>query len=412
MAAPRAGLSRKPPPARVHFKRLETTPESQRHGSTSTLRKWLGYGLVVVGVWCLIGVITGIQAHLNALGMDYPSSLREKIFRSLRNYSLFALLTPFVIVVASRFRLTRDRWLGPLTALIVGFFLFSVAWAVLRVNFFPIHISKTGQLVAPSLTVLQDFWVSNFEDALWMYFPIVCITYAVLYYSDSRRSQLTESQLQTQLAKAQLSLLQAQLHPHFLFNTLHAISTLMNRDVTAARSMIVRLSDLLRLAMHSVAVQEVTLKQELDFVDNYLGIEKIRFQDRLTVNLEIAPETLDAMVPNLLLQPLVENAVRYGVAMQPGRGWVRISTRREDEKLVIEIDDSGPGIADGPVPQKEGVGLSNTRSRLLRLYGAGQKLELRNQPDRGLRVLVVIPFQTAAPVEGEAFYENQYAHRG
>jgi LytS/YehU family sensor histidine kinase len=307
---------------------------------------------------------------------------------------------------------TREHWARSLIALVIGFFVFSIAWAMLRVLFFPIHIVMTGALVAPSLEVLQDLWESNFENALWMYFPIVCITYAVLYYQDSRQRQLTESQLQTQLAKAQLSLLQAQLHPHFLFNTLHAISTLMNRDVAAARSMIFRLSDLLRMAMQSVTVQKVTLKQELEFLDNYLGIEKIRFQDRLTVQLEIAPETLDALVPNLLLQPLVENAVRYGVAMQPGRGWVRISSRRDKTRLVIEIDDSGPGITDDLFPKKEGVGLSNTRSRLARLYGEAQKLELTNQPERGLRVSVVIPFQTAAPVEGEAFYEDQYARRG
>ena len=362
----------------------------------------------MVGVWALIAIISGIQSHLNALGMDYQSFLREKILRSFRNYSLFAFLTPFAIVVARRFRVTRARWVVPLLALIVGFFVFSFAWAVLRVNFFPIHIVKTGELVPPSLTVVHNFWVSNFEDALWMYFPIVCITYAVLYYCDSRQRRLVESQLQTQLVKAQLSLLQAQLHPHFLFNTLHAISTLMSRDVAAARSMIVRLSDLLRLAMHSVDIQEVTLKQELEFVDSYLEIEKLRFQDRLTVQLEIRPETLDAMVPNLLLQPLVENAVRYGVAMQPGRGWVRIASHRDESRLVVKIEDSGPGIA---ADHKEGVGLSNTRSRLAHLYGDAQKLELANQPERGLRVSVVMPFRTAAPVEGEAFYENHYAYR-
>jgi two-component system LytT family sensor kinase len=266
-------------------------------------------------------------------------------------------------------------------------------------------------VVPPSLSVLKDFWTSNFEDALWMYFPIVCITYAVLYYHDSRERQLLESKLQTQLAKAQLSLLQSQLHPHFLFNTLHAISTLMSRDVGAARTMIVRLSDLLRLAMESVDVQEVTLKQELEFIDNYLEIEKTRFQDRLTVQLDIAPETLDALVPNLLLQPLVENAVRYGVAMQPGRGWVRISSRRNHAKLVIDIEDSGPGI-DASSAHKEGVGLSNTRSRLAHLYGEAQRLELINQPAQGLRVSVSVPFQRAATVEGEAFYENNYARSG
>jgi signal transduction histidine kinase len=377
----------------------------------NTVRKWLGYGLVILAVWVVIAIISGLQAHLNALGMDYPSSLREKIFRSARSYSLFAVLTPFVIMLARRFRLTRNRWLVPLLSLTLGYGVFSLAWAVLRVNFFPIRIVKTGVVVPPSLEVLKDFWTSNFEDALWMYFPIVCITYAVLYYNDSRQRQLLESKLQTQLAKAQLSLLQSQLHPHFLFNTLHAISTLMSRDVAAARTMIVRLSDLLRLAMESVNVQEVTLKQELEFIDNYLEIEKTRFQDRLTVQLDIAPETLDALVPNLLLQPLVENAVRYGVALQPGRGWVRISSRRNQTKLIIDIEDSGPGI-DANSAHKEGVGLSNTRSRLTHLYGEAQKLELINQPEKGLRVSVSVPFQRAAAVEGEAFYENNYARSG
>ena len=379
--------------------------------SRATFRKWVGYGLIVVAVWAVLAIISGIQSHINALSMGYESSLRAKIIRIFLNYSLFLLLTPFAIVVARRFRIARDRWAVGLLGHAVGFFTFSLAWSVLRVTFFPIHILPSGKLAPPSLEVLHDFWISNFEDALWMYFPIVCITHAVLFYRESRERQLLESKLQTQLARAQLSLLQSQLHPHFLFNTLHAVSTLMSRDVAAARTMIVRLSDLLRLAMQSVNVQEVTLKQELEFIDNYLEIERTRFQDRLTVQLDIAPETLDALVPNLLLQPLVENAVRYGVAMQPGRGWVRISSRRNQSRLMIEIEDSGPGIDAGTLP-KEGVGLSNTRSRLAHLYGEAQKLELINQPDKGLRVSVVIPFQTAAAVEGEAFYENNYARSG
>ena len=236
----------------------------------------------------------------------------------------------------------------------LGYGVFSLAWAVLRVNFFPIRIVKTGVVVPPSLEVLKDFWTSNFEDALWMYFPIVCITYAVLYYNDSRQRQLLESKLQTQLAKAQLSLLQSQLHPHFLFNTLHAISTLMSRDVAAARTMIVRLSDLLRQAMESVNVQEVTLKQELGVRGELSGNREDAVPGRLTVQLDIAPETLDALVPNLLLQPLVENAVRYGVALQPGRGWVRIASCRNQSRLVIDIEDSGPGIDPNSALPKRG----------------------------------------------------------
>jgi two-component system LytT family sensor kinase len=375
-------------------------------------QKWLRYGLLVIAAWSTLALISAIQAHINALGMGYESSLRNKIVRMFLNYSLFAFLTPFVIVVARRFRFTREHWVVPLIAHIVGFFVFSAAWAVLRVTFFQIHEVATSKLMSPSLEVLKDFWVSNFEDALWMYFPIISLSHAVLFYHESRERLLQESQLQAQLARAQLSLLQAQLHPHFLFNTLHAISTLMGRDITAARAMIVRLSELLRQAIESVDVQEVTLKQELEFIDNYLEIEKIRFQDRLTVQLEIEPLTLDALVPNLLLQPLVENAVRYGVAMQPGRGWVRIASSRVDDELLIEIEDSGPGLAPEPKPRREGIGHSNTRSRLSHMYNAAHKFDLISRPGKGLLISIAVPFQTASPFEGEAFYEDRYANRG
>ncbi len=381
--------------------------------SESTVaRKWLRYGLLVILAWSIVAVISAIQAHVNALGMGYQSSFRDKLIRTFSNYSLFAVLTPFVIVVARRFRFTRERWLVPLVAHIAGFFIFSTAWAVLRVTFFQIHEVATSRLMPPSLDVLKDFWVSNFEDALWMYFPIIFLSHAVLFYQESRDRLLQESELQAQLARAQLSLLQAQLHPHFLFNTLHAISTLMGRDITAARAMIVRLSELLRQAIESVDVQEVTLKQELEFIDNYLEIEKIRFQDRLTVQLEIEPLTLDALVPNLLLQPLVENAVRYGVAMQPGRGWVRIASKRVDDKLMIEIEDSGPGLDPKPKLHREGIGHSNTRSRLSHMYNEAHKFDLISRPGKGLLISIAVPFQTASPFEGEAFYEDRYANRG
>jgi two-component sensor histidine kinase len=390
----------------------------RRVGGTSlaeeakTIRAWWRYGLLVVAVWSAVAVISAIQGHVNALGMGYESSFSHQLTRMFLNYSLFALLTPFVIVIARRFRFTREHWVVPLIAHVVGFFVFCTAWAVLRVTFFQVHEVATSKLMTPSLETLKDLWVSNFEDALWMYFPIIFLSHAVLFYHDSRERLVQESELQAQLARAQLSLLQAQLHPHFLFNTLHAVSTLMGRDVSAARAMIVRLSELLRQALESVDVQEVSLKRELEFIDNYLEIEKIRFQDRLTVQLEIAPLTLDALVPNLLLQPLVENAVRHGVAMQPGPGWVRIASRHVDDKLLIEIEDSGLGLSQVAGPHREGIGHRNTRSRLSHIYGQGQKFELISRTGKGLLISIEVPFQTVSSFEGEAFYEDRYANRG
>jgi LytS/YehU family sensor histidine kinase len=209
---------------------------------------------------------------------------------------------------------------------------------------------------------------------------------------------LKASQLQAQLAQAQLQALKMQLHPHFLFNTLHAISSLMRRDVDAAERMIARLSDLLRLTLENVGAQETSLRQELEFLESYLEIEKTRFRDRLQVKMDIEPETLDARVPNLILQPLVENAVRHGVAPHAAPGLIEISARLKENKLEIQVRDNGAGLPDARRAQiKEGVGLANTRARLEQLYGAGALFGLSNRDKGGLVVSLTIPFR----VEGK-----------
>jgi LytS/YehU family sensor histidine kinase len=183
-----------------------------------------------------------------------------------------------------------------------------------------------------------------------------------------------------------------QLQPHFLFNTLHSISALMHRDVEAADRMLTRLSDLLRLTLESASTPEVPLSRELDFLDAYLEIQQTRFEERLEVVRDIDPLALDALVPNLLLQPLVENAIRHGVANRTTGGRVEISARRENGRLTLSVRDDGPGLSPNA---GQGVGLSNTRARLEHLYGEAQSLALANDPAGGVRVTVVAPYRSA-----------------
>src|ERR1700724_2388633 len=213
--------------------------------------------------------------------------------------------------------------------------------------------------------------------------------HTVYFQSRLRAQELRASRLEAQLAQAQLSALKMQLHPHFLFNTLNSISALLHGDVEAADRMVARLGDFLRLTLENSETQEVTLDQELEFLQCYLDIELTRFQDGLRVEFDIAPETRDALTPNLILQPLVENAIRHGIAhrIEPGR--VEIRSERHGDRLHIEVRDDGPGFASNT----PGIGLSNTRARLERLYGSGYVLQLSNGTQNGAVVILEIPFR-------------------
>jgi LytS/YehU family sensor histidine kinase len=180
-----------------------------------------------------------------------------------------------------------------------------------------------------------------------------------------------------------------QIHPHFLFNTLNSIAALLHKDVEAADRMIVRLGDFLRLTLKSSDAEIVDLEKELEFLKCYLDIEYIRFQDRLTVELDIDSDALTAMVPNLILQPIVENAVRHGVARQTNPGHITIRARREGERLIMRVEDNGPGLK--VQSNGSGIGLSNTRARLEQFYGSDFSFHIANSPERGVSVTLDIP---------------------
>jgi LytS/YehU family sensor histidine kinase len=242
--------------------------------------------------------------------------------------------------------------------------------------------------------ILETLFVSSAaDDFMFVYVPIVLIAHAVWYYQSFRERDLRTSQLEAQLAKARLQALKSQMQPHFLFNTLHSISALMLTDTIAADQMMSRLSDLLRMSLEGDGSQITTLSRELEFVNGYLEIEKLRFEDRIRVVLDIAPNTLDAQVPNLLLQPLVENAVRHGVSRLPSGGEIRITASHSERSLRLQIKDNGPGlVGSAGVQSKGGLGLGSTRERLRTLYGDDQELDIRNAAGGGVEVNVRIPF--------------------
>jgi sensor histidine kinase YesM len=239
-----------------------------------------------------------------------------------------------------------------------------------------------------------------FLDTIF-YTAVAAVLHALDYRQQYLDRELRAAQLEGQLATAQVAALRMQLNPHFLFNTLHAISSLMDDDVHRARRMLVDLSDLLRLSLDSVGEQEVPLEQELTFLDRYLQIERVRFGDRLAVEIDVDENALDAYVPNLILQPLVENALKHAVAPFAGPGHIAIRARRDGSTIRLSVEDDGPGLptpppsGDGAPAASGGLGLRNTRERLDRLYGDNHHLSLRSRPGHGLTILLILPFHTA-----------------
>jgi signal transduction histidine kinase len=242
-------------------------------------------------------------------------------------------------------------------------------------------------------TEVQRAGMLYFDWEMMTYLAIVGLSHALLYYRESRLRALRTAQLETKLVEAQLKTLQQQLHPHFLFNALHAISSLMHSNVEAADRMLIQLSDLLRITLEHLGQQEVTLEAELDALSKYVAIEQTRFADRLQVRFDIHPETLDTRVPSVLLQPLVENSIKHGVARKAGPGHIDIVARREGDKLRLEVRDDGVGLSeDSLTALQKGIGVSTTRARLQHLFGADFRFEFHRLA-QGLAVVIAVPWR-------------------
>jgi two-component system LytT family sensor kinase len=236
-------------------------------------------------------------------------------------------------------------------------------------------------------------WGVRFQFGLLAYSFILSWGYVHEYFTAMRQREVALTRLETELARAQLRALKAQLQPHFLFNTLHAITVLIRHDAQAAGRMVMQLSDLLRMTLMDSDRQEATLEQELRFLRVYLEIEQTRFRDRLEVRWEISPGLEDAAVPTLLFQPLVENALKHGVATRAAGGRVVIGANRSDGVLTLRVADNGPGLRNGGTAAGSGIGVSSARERLERLYGPEHRFTLEPNAQGGVSVTVGIPYR-------------------
>jgi two-component system, LytTR family, sensor kinase len=359
---------------------------------------WRRTALLFAG-WTLVSVIFAAISYAAAIGENnkefgFGAALRLNLVQ----FYLWAILSPFLFRFSRRFPI-EFRPLNFRNLLL----------------YFPAVISFAGVHQTIHLAVLWSItprWRQRFPaliDCYRSYFGfgfyndliiaslIVIAVHALLYYQNFRASELAQSSLKTQLAQSQLKALKMQLHPHFLFNTLHSISSLVLEDPPKANSMIARLGDFLRLTLDNSDQQLVSLKQETEFLRCYLEIEQVRFGDRLTVAFELEPQTLSAQVPHLILQPVVENAVQHGIAPRATRGHITIEARRLNSLLRLEVRDNGPGITSNGISLgMKGVGLSNVRARLDQIYGSDFRFELMNSRDGGLAVVMEIPFQREA----------------
>lgn len=348
-----------------------------------------------VGAWTLIGILFVGPFVVPSIAERTPIPWSE-VASVFVGWYLWGLLFPLIWLLARRLPFERRSWLRwSLLNLGLGLAVSSLYAVLAFVKTEIIQAISTGRLALAPLVMVPRHLFAGIAYYVLVYFVIVAVIHAISFYDKYRERELNASRLEGQLALARLQMLKAQLHPHFLFNTLNAISALMHRDVDAADRMITKLSDLLRLSIDQDDRHQVSLGCELEFLDRYLAIERIRFRDRLAVKREVEPPCLQAQVPRLILQPLVENSIRHGIAMRSAAGQVTIRATCKGSRLEIVVADDGPGL---PVGRglREGVGLANTRARLDQLYGNDYRFELVNAEGGGLQVVMEIPFETQA----------------
>ena len=339
---------------------------------------------VMFGAWTLVGVFLVTQQTLGSLVGDRAAPTAGEIAWIMESMWVWAAFTPAMFWLSARFPIERGRRARALALHAVFALGFAAADVGADVVFGPLLGGYSG-------TLAQRFFAKLFIN-VFSYAAIVGIAHAVQYQRALAERRAHQAVLERQLMQARLQALEMQIHPHFLFNTLHAVASLIRvKEDQSAIKMLVGLSDLLRLALRNRDAQEVPLRDELDFVRHYLEVEGIRFQDRLKVHISVAPDVpLDARVPHLILQPLVENAIRHGVEKRAAAGNVTVDVARHDGMLRLRVTDDGPGpkpVASG----RGGVGLANTRERLAHLYGGRHAFELVPGAEGGAVATVAVP---------------------
>jgi len=347
---------------------------------------------LIVAAWLVPALLSGFDTYVQARLNGQPPNWRWIVFNSA-DWLLYAVLTPMVFRASRRFPLKRPNLVRRIAIHVAGALAMCVAWAalgtLLRLGIFPRPPDMTAQKVWLGFVS----WVfTTFPFGVGVYFALVGIQHSFFYFAQARERETQAARLAAQLSEARLSALRMQLNPHFLFNSLNAITVLVRDNNTAdASRMLELLSDVLRQVLRTDETHETSLASELEFLERYLAIEQVRFSDRLRPSIQIDPSIARAAVPRFLLQPLVENALRHGIARRADAGVIEVRGRRDGDRLILTVRDDGPGLPATPSPTT-GVGLSNTRARLEALYGASAALEVASAEGGGVIATVRLPY--------------------
>jgi hypothetical protein len=364
--------------------------------TTATRSGRLAVYALLLGCAVLIGLIETTQSYLRADLQSRAFSWRIGLVDALPSWIVLASMVPLVVSVARRARLDRPRPGLAIAVHLVAALVFALVHESLMALFVSWRWNDTGRLGLYFWKMVTGYLALDFV----VYWGIAGGFYALDSARELRRREIAASQLEASLSEARLQALRAQLNPHFLFNTLNAISVLaMKGDSGRVTHTLSLLSDLLRLTIDGLP-QEVPLAQEIELTDRYLEIQRVRFPDRLHVERDIPLDVQDALVPSLVLQPLVENAVLHGVARQVEGGRITLRARRIGSDLELQVCDSGPGFTAGN--GREGIGLSNTRARLEQLYGEAQRVTCVNG-EKGACVSIVLPYHAAVVMKEAAW---------
>jgi two-component system LytT family sensor kinase len=347
--------------------------------------------LALFGLWLLLSSVFASQLFL----AGYVTPWSRAFAAEAVYWFSWALLAPTVFWMCRR--LYPRRWTSYVPALLIGAIVAAILQPLIAQVLMTLQswLQLCGGQCQATAPVFSSAWLTQTVRVAGVNLPVyagfVLAWHAAHYYRESRDRQLQAMQLESLLHQAQLQALRSQLNPHFLFNALHSIAELVHEDPKLAEALIVRLGELLRQVLQSSESQEVTLADELDFIRSYVEIEKMRLGERLQVTWDVDDTLLSAAVPSLILQPLVENAIQHGIAADARGGALTIRASREARSLVLQVRDTGPGMSRESA-QTRGIGLSNTRLRLQRLYGERQKFELFDEG--GLVVTLRIPLDT------------------
>ena len=350
---------------------------------------------VIFGFWAAIWIVLAALRIAYIFWLDPEASRASRLYGLVDfgiQYVLWALLTPAIFRLSGRLPVTRQNWRRRVP---LHFGIGLVVILPVMLIMFLLHnqyAHPPGDRHPWTATEIADLMVDyGYQNSLLFYAGILTAGLAFHYAHHFQRQQIATARMQAQLAQSRMQALRMQLHPHFLYNTLNTVSTLTNRDPRTARRVLARLSGLLRRALESTEEQETTLREEMRFTEDYLEIVRARFSDRLRIELSIDPKLEDALVPNLVLQPILENAVEHGIAKSLREGLIRVEAEHQEGKLRLRVIDNGPGL-EGREPQ-EGIGLRNTRARIEELYGRAGALVLRDASGGGITVEITLPYR-------------------